>query len=219
MSDLFVAWDLETCPFDFDTYTDAQNERYDTELRIRSNRRPDEPRSSSSRLVRSVHPFLGWICCISAVSGTAEGGPNQPRSWTAATPDAEDVLLSRFWDAVAGFNGSVTWVTFNGKRFDVPFLTARSLHHGIAPTRGDLLDTYPYNHRPHADLSNLWPQHYRLADLCDLLGVDSPKKDIDGSQVADAVAEGRIEEVAQYGRADVQATFACMQAATPLLVA
>jgi len=79
------------------------------------------------------------------------------------------------------------------------------------------LDTYPYNHRPHADLSRLWPQYYRLADLCDLLDIRSPKKEIDGSQVADAVADGHIEKVAQYGRNDVRATFACMQAAQPLL--
>lgn len=216
MSETIVAWDIETCPLSFDAFTDAQQHRYDWELRIRSNRRPDEPRSEASRRVRSFHPFLGWICCISAVSGTVDGGPNEPCTWTAATPDTESVLLARYWEAVTGF-GSVRWVTFRGKAFDVPFLTARTIHHGLRPTRSDLIDTYPYRHSPHADLSGLWPQVYSLNDLCAHVGVDSPKQEMDGSQVAAAVEDGRINEVAEYGRKEVLATFQCLQATWPLI--
>jgi hypothetical protein len=218
MSTLVVAWDIETCPHAFDSFSDSQQNRYDAELRARSNKDPDRPRAETSRLVRSVHPFLGWICCISAVSGTLEDGPNAPCSWTAKTPDEERALLSQFWTAVEEFPSSVRWATFNGKRFDVPFVTARSLHHGLAPSRHDLQDTYPYNPRPHADLIRLWPQHFGLDDLCDLLGVASPKEEIDGSDVAAAVDEGRIDEVAQYAQQDVLATFRCLQAAWPLIM-
>jgi hypothetical protein len=151
------------------------------------------------------------------VSGTLDDGPNTPRSWTAATPDAESILLSRFWQAIGRFPQNVRWVTFNGKRFDVPFLTARSTRNRIAPLRKDILDTYPYNHRPHSDLSLLWPQYYSLEDLCEHVGMNSPKSEMDGSRVATAVEEGRIEDVARYGKRDVVATFRCLQAVRELL--
>ncbi|MDR7543593.1 MAG: ribonuclease H-like domain-containing protein [Armatimonadota bacterium] len=43
------------------------------------------------------------------------------------------------------------WVTFYGRRFDVPFLESRLLHHGLPPLR----------HRPHLDLYYL--VRHRLA--------------------------------------------------------
>lgn len=66
-------------------------------------------------------------------------------------------------------------MTFNGKRFDVPFLLARSARHRAEPTQRRLLDTYPFRHTPHADLACVWPRMCSLEDLCDLLSVDSPK--------------------------------------------
>lgn len=206
-----VAWDIETCPQPLAALTPPQAARYEKELAHRLERRPGSDEDEVSRLVRSVHPFLGWICCISAVSGAPDDGPNTPVSWTAVTPDEEAELLRRFWEAVAGFPRRTLWVTFNGKRFDVPFVEARSAVHGLAPSRSDLIDTYPYRHRPHADLARIWPLHYSLDGLCGLLGVPSPKDAFDGSQVAGYVADGRIDAVAAYGERDVVATYACLR--------
>lgn len=217
MSEVVIAWDIETCPTSKNALSDAQQSRYDKELRARQDKRPDEPAEEASRLVRSVHPFLGWICSISAVSGRVGDGPNEPYSWTAATPSEEADLLSDFWEKISRFDSGVRWATFNGKFFDVPWITARSLHHGISPSRSDLVNTYPYNQSPHADLQKIWPQSYSLDGLCGLLGVPSPKGEMDGSGVAGAVAEGRVNEVAAYGERDVVATFRCLQAAWPLL--
>jgi hypothetical protein len=94
----------------------------------------------------------------------------------------------------------------------VPFVEARSAAHSICPTRKGLRNTCPYGHKPHADLAWLGPQHYGLDGLCDLLGVPSPKSDVDGSGVADLVAGGRTGEVAAYCERDVVATFQCVQA-------
>ena len=46
----------------------------------------------------------------------------------------------------------------------------------------------------------------KLAELCEILGIPSPKDGIDGSQVWDYVQSGRIEEVAEYCKKDVIAT-------------
>jgi hypothetical protein len=206
-----VAWDIETCPQSLESLTEAQQARYDMELAYKLDRNPDMDEADASRLVRSVHPFLGWTCCIAAVSGTLDSGPNEPVSWTAASMDDEAALLQAFWQAVAAFPRGTLWATFNGKRFDVPYVEARSAAHGITPTRQDLRNTYPYSHKPHADLAWLWPQHYALDGLCGLLDVPSPKSDVDGSQVAGLVADGRVGEVAAYCERDVVATFRCAQ--------
>ncbi|MEL7171062.1 MAG: exonuclease, partial [Bacteroidota bacterium] len=48
-----------------------------------------------------------------------------------------------------------------------------------------------------------------LADLCDLLGVESPKSHLDGGGVATALATGKIADVVRYCEADVIATMRC----------
>jgi hypothetical protein len=213
-----VAWDIETCPQPLDGLSEAQQTRYNMELAYKLDRNPDMEKEDASRLVRSVHPFLGWICCISAVNGTVEAGPNEPVSWTAATMGDEAHLLTTFWKAVARFPRNTLWVTFNGKKFDVPYIEARSAAHGIRPSRSDIRNTYPYSHRPHADLAWLWPQYYSLEGICGLLGVPSPKQEgTDGSQVARLVKDGKIDAVAAYARRDALATWACSHNALPLV--
>lgn len=216
---LIVAWDIETCPLPLRNLTPAQRRRYEKEVRYQKESNPELSEEDASRLARSIHPFLGWTCCISAVSGTVEQGPNAPKSWTASGPGDERRALRQFWADVGAFNRkAILWVTFNGKRFDVPFLTARSAHHGLVPTRRDLLDTYPYSDRPHADLATVWrPKPYGLEDLCEHLGVATPKGDFDGSQVASAVAEGQVGAVARYCERDVIATFECVRQVWDLL--
>ena len=73
-----------------------------------------------------------------------------------------------------------------------------SSNDGLSPTRADTRNTYPYSHAPHADLMDLWSFHYDLAGLCELLGVESPKGEMDGSGVAGAVAAGEVEWVARH---------------------
>ncbi|MFB6279290.1 MAG: hypothetical protein ABEK75_07270 [Salinibacter sp.] len=50
-----------------------------------------------------------------------------------------------------------------------------------------------------------------LADLCDHLGVESPKGEFDGSDVAPAIENGNSEKVRRYCERDAVATFRCAQ--------
>ena len=204
-----VAWDIETCPLPEDHLTDVHHERSEKEILMLRQRQPELAEDEVRRMVKSTHPFVGRICCISAVAGTLEAGHRSPRSFVAAELDDEPVMLEMFWDAVAQFSGRLTWVTFNGKRFDVPYLLARSAHYGIAPTRRDLVNTYPYKHRPHADLYGVWPCCFTLHDLCQLLDVETSKNGFGGKQVAQAINEGRIDDVVRYCERDVVATWNC----------
>jgi hypothetical protein len=212
-----VAWDIETCPIPEDLYTEAHYDRLEKEVAKLRDRRPDLGEEAARRQAKSTHPFLAWICCISAVAGTLGDGPRTPISFKAATLAEEKALLEAFWDTVGRFPGKPIWVTFNGKRFDVPFLLIRSAANGVALTRTDIADTYPFNHTPHADLCCTWSYCYTLDDLCALLGVESPKNGFDGSKVAAAVADGRIDEVVKYCEADVTATWACYARVQPCI--
>lgn len=48
-----------------------------------------------------------------------------------------------------------------------------------------------------------------LEDLCDLLSVPSPKAEMCGAAVAEAVSAGRIADVARYCEGDVARTLDC----------
>lgn len=216
MARQFVAWDIETCPVPYDQLSESHRERHKQEYEFLTRRDSDSPTDELKSKASGTHPLLGWICCISLVGGTPQK-IGSTRSWSTGTQDGEAEVLRSFWEFVGELK-TVQWVTFNGKTFDVPFVTGRSLKHGIAPTRKDILNDYPYSDQPHADLSNLLGRtHYSLVDLCDHLGVESPKSSFDGSDVAPAVADGRIDEVQAYCERDVLATLKCAQHAAAWL--
>ncbi len=212
---MIIAYDIETCPQPLDSLSEVQTARYAKALARQLAKKPDMDEEAASRLVRSVHPLLCWICCISVCRWhDQKGRPREAVSYAAETPDREAFLLQRFWEDVQKVKGLPTWVTFNGKRFDVPVLRARTLAYAD-PDRGalrvgrrDLMNTHRYKHKPHADLSCLF-EYVSLADVCDLLGVENPKTSMDGSGVSKAVANGRIDEVICYCESDVQATLEC----------
>ena len=120
-------------------------------------------------------------------------------------------MLGQFWSDIQKLPTAL-WTTFNGKRFDCDWLVARTLTHHLSPSRQNILHRNPYQHRPHADLYNLIRQPMSLDDLCDLLGVPSPKSTMDGASVYEAVKAGHLDDVVAYCKGDVLATMACFLA-------
>ena len=210
----WIAWDIETCPLPSSNLAGPHRDRLEMEMDYRRDKEPDLTEDELRRKASSLHPMTGWICAIAAVRGNAESGHGAPYSLTASSPDGEADLLAQFWQDIGAINrqcSSVRWITCNGKRFDAPFLSARTIHHGIEPSVQDILDTYPYNHTPHTDLATLWQHtYYGLDDLCAHLEVGSPKQNgFDGTDVAEAVGRGEMERVRHYCERDAKATFEC----------
>ena len=221
-----IAFDIETCPLPREALGPRAVRRLallvgrDRQRHERSGEPFDE--AEATRRAQSLHGALGWVCCASFVRLGADGLPRKPRSFSTASPVGEHDLLQTLWETLARFPRAVRWVSFHGKTFDVEFLATRSAAHGLAPTRRDLLHRHPFVDRPHLDLAGLWRRSdMGLADACELLGVASPKTSgavpLDGSGVAQAVAEGRLSDVVAYCERDAVATLQAYRALTPHL--
>ena len=96
----------------------------------------------------------------------------------------------------------------NGKEFDFPFIARRMIVHQIElPKKLNLFGKKPWE-VPHLDTLELWKfgdyKHYTsLKLLTSILGIPSPKDDIDGSEVASVYyKEKNIQRIVTYCEKD-----------------
>ena len=96
----------------------------------------------------------------------------------------------------------------NGKEFDFPFIARRMIVHQIElPKKLNLFGKKPWE-VPHLDTLELWKfgdyKHYTsLKLLTSILGIPSPKDDIDGSEVASVYyKEKDIQRIVSYCEKD-----------------
>lgn len=120
---------------------------------------------------------------------------------------SEREILEEFWRFV-GANAS-TLITYNGRRFDGPYLHIRSAMLGVAPSRN--LVPYRYSFKDHCDLAEVLSfygarQMDSLAFWCHQFGIESPKGEMDGSDVAEMFAAGNVDAIARYCLKDAIAT-------------
>jgi DNA polymerase elongation subunit (family B) len=134
----------------------------------------------------------------------------------------EREMLEEFWVKLQKF---ARVVTFNGRRFDGPFLSIRSAVHGLKPSRN--LAGYRYSVDEHLDLlealtffgATSWDQTPTLHAACTAFGIPSPKtEEIHGYTVDDFYRQGRVREIADYCRRDVEATATLFRRLEPTLL-
>lgn len=99
----------------------------------------------------------------------------------------------------------------NGKEFDFPYIARRMIVQGITlPKKLNLFGKKPWE-IPHIDTLDLWKfgdyKHYTsLKLLTKILGIPSPKDDIDGSQVREVYYEEKdIDRIVVYCEKDTVA--------------
>ena len=97
----------------------------------------------------------------------------------------------------------------NGKEFDFPYIARRMVINGIElPYKLDLFGKKPWE-VPHLDTMELWKfgdyKHYTsLKLLAYVLGIPSPKEDIDGGMVRQVYYEDKdVERIIKYCERDV----------------
>ncbi len=125
---------------------------------------------------------------------------------------SEEEMLRKFWEVVEKYD---TFVTFNGRMFDVPFLMIRSALKGIRPSKNLLANRY-LNHHPsnarHIDLLDqltFYGALRRKGSLhlwCRAFGIESPKaQGVDGDDVKTLFETGKSTDIARYNARDLKA--------------
>jgi predicted PolB exonuclease-like 3'-5' exonuclease len=130
----------------------------------------------------------------------------------------EKAMLEKFWEIVEKYE---TFVTFNGRQFDVPFLMVRSALHGIRPSKNLLANRY-LNYQPgHARHVDLFDQLTFYGAMrkkgslhlwCRAFGIESPKaQGVDGDDVKKLFDSGKSSDIARYNARDLRATYELYQ--------
>lgn len=154
---------------------------------------------------------FGKIVCISVGYFAFKG--EQRRFRTTSFYGEEKQLLQEFRNLLDGHFGRPQHLlcAHNGKEFDFPYIARRMLIHDLElPNKLNLFGKKPWE-VPHLDTLELWKfgdyKHYTsLKLLCHVLGIPSPKEDIDGSEVCKVYyEEGDLDRIIKYCERDVLA--------------
>lgn len=148
---------------------------------------------------------FGKIICISVGYFVEKEGNYQLRVTSFADKN-EATLLTNFKELLdSHFNMKKHLLcAHNGKEFDFPYIARRMVINAIKlPQKLNLFGKKPWE-VPHLDTMELWKfgdyKHYTSLNLLThILGVPSPKQDIDGSEVAHVYyKEKDIDRIIRY---------------------
>lgn len=121
--------------------------------------------------------------------------------------DTEEKMLKDFWDVAKEAN---LFIGFNCMDFDLRFIYQRSIINKVSPTKN--LSFRRYFHDPIFDVMYEWSKWnmkslISLDTLAKALGVESSKGEgIEGKDVWNAFQKGKIDEICEYCKRDVDVT-------------
>lgn len=131
------------------------------------------------------------------------------------------VIAEHFWRGWELYN-QPTWVTFNGRSFDLPLMELAAFRYGITVPKWFATSKYPsdeprnrYNKRSHLDLQELLTNfgasrfHGGLNLAANILGKPG-KIEVQGHMVQDLFDAGKLREINDYCRCDVLDTYFVM---------
>ena len=169
-------------------------------------------------------PFLGEIVAIGMVDDADMGAVYFRADKDKKAKDFEDdgiqyrvgsekEILEKFWEVARNY---YTFVTFNGRAFDAPFLMIRSAVHSVKPSRNLMPNRYLSGQKfgtQHIDLSDQLTYYGAVRRLPKLhfvtkaFNIESPKEGgMSGEEVPQAFKDKRYKEIARYCMDDVFAT-------------
>lgn len=155
---------------------------------------------------------FGKIICISVGYFHLKGDNRTFRTTTFHGTEAK--LLQEFKNLLNDhFNRTKHLLcAHNGKEFDFPYIARRMIINGIPlPYKLDLFGKKPWE-VPHLDTMELWKfgdykNYTSLKLMANILGIPSPKEDIDGSMVRDVYyEENDLDRIINYCELDVVTT-------------
>ena len=152
---------------------------------------------------------FGKIICIS-VGYFVEVQNKKQLRLTSFFGDDEHQILTDFKVLLETYFTKKSHVlcAHNGKEFDFPFITRRMIIHQIElPHKLNLFGKKPWE-VPHLDTLEMWKfgdykQYTSLKLLTAILGISSPKDDIDGSEIANVYyKEKNLQRIVTYCEKD-----------------
>lgn len=202
--------DIETVP-EFEHFSDldeTKKELFDSKTQYQ---RKDEYTAEEFYDRAGIWAEFGKIICISVGYFTFK---SDIRHFRVTSFFGDEIkILKDFSNLLNNHFGHPQHVLcgHNAKEFDFPFIARRMIINGVAiPLKLNLFGKKPWE-VPHLDTLELWKfgdyKHYTsLKLLTNVLGIPSPKDDIDGSEVAKVYyAEKNIDRIVTYCEKDVVA--------------
>ncbi len=206
--------DIETVPLaaDLNTLTERLQSEWGKKARIltRDTTGDIDPARLFSDKAGVYSEFAKVVCIgIGSMHHSSDGWKLRLKS--LASHD-EQQLLADFSNVIArftAFNSQTIFCGHNIKEFDIPFLCRRMLVNNLPlPAPMNMAGKKPWEN-PHLDTLELWKfgdykNYTSLALLAEILGIPSPKDDIDGSMVADVYYKNNdLPRIARYCLQDV----------------
>ncbi len=200
--------DIETVPQkeNWEDVSDASKELFSKKTAYQ---RKDEISSEDFYERAGIWAEFGKIICISVAYLTIKDNHRNLRVTSFYGDDEKQILLDFKNLLETHFNKSYHLLcAHNGKEFDFPYIARRMIIHQVElPTKLNLFGKKPWE-VPHLDTMELWKfgdyKHYTsLQLLTSVLGVPSPKSDIDGSEVARVYyKEKDLDRIVKYCEKD-----------------
>lgn len=200
--------DIETVP-EFETFSDLDETKKELfDLKTKYQRKEDFTAEEFYDRA-GIWAEFGKIICISVGFFTFKGDVRHFR--VTSFFGEEEKILKDFSNLINNHFGQPQHVLcgHNAKEFDFPFIARRMIIKGIQiPLKLNLFGKKPWE-VPHLDTLELWKfgdyKHYTsLKLLTNVLGIPSPKDDIDGSEVAHVFyIEKDIDRIVTYCEKDV----------------
>ncbi|PKV63848.1 hypothetical protein ATE90_0218 [Polaribacter sp. Hel1_33_96] len=200
--------DIETVP-EFENWKDISKETQELFDQKTKYQRKEEFTAAAFYDRAGIWAEFGKIICIS-VGYFADKEAERQLRLTSFFGDDEHKILTDFKGLLDTHFTKKSHVlcAHNGKEFDFPFIARRMIVHQIElPNKLNLFGKKPWE-VPHIDTLELWKfgdyKHYTsLKLLTSILGVPSPKDDIDGSEVANVYyKEKNIQRIVSYCEKD-----------------
>jgi len=162
-------------------------------------------------------PVSGEIVAIAMLNPET----NQGKVYFQANKDVEDYekdgmqykiktekeMLGSWWQDVKHYDQIIS---FNGRRFDCPFIIFRSIYHNIKATTNLMPNRYYKNN--HFDIMDQLAfygafRNFSLEVLCTFLGIKNPKdQGVSGLAINDLFKNKEYKKIAEYCMRDVVAT-------------
>ncbi len=220
-----LIFDIETIGEEFDSL-DATTQEMLTKWIKKESANDKEYRAELEDIKNGLgfSPLTGEIVAIGILDGERSQGAvwyQSPGTKEKETQDGnmkfkpmgEKEMLDEFWRVAQSYD---TFVTFNGRSFDAPFLMVRSAVHGIRPSKDLMSNRYATSQRAgatHIDLLDQLSFYGAVRKKGSLhfwsraFGIPSPKAGgVTGDDVGFLFKEKRFLDIARYNVGDLVAT-------------